>query len=210
MADTASLANAMYPNLPSEAEAAPPVRPEAGSAPSLAEKMYGTTPADGLEKARAGIAAGIARPAAEPASPPTEREPASDWLADAARDQQPEAEAAAPVEVAAPSHLVDRFNDMAAGLGTDGREKLMKLHQEALAETSTRYWNEQGAAWEKQSRAQFGSRLPSMVGAVQPLLNDPRLTPPAFRELLNQYRIGSHPVVIDTLARWARQMRRGR
>ena len=95
-----------------------------------------------------------------------------------------------------------------AGLSADRSAAMMKLHEEALAETSTRYWDQQGAAWEKASRTRFGSQLPAMVRAVQPLLNDARLTPPAFRTLLDQYKLGSNPIVIDTLARWARQMRR--
>ena len=202
MSDITSLAAAIYPDLPTAAEDAAGV-PEGAAPRSRASQNSGSA----ASREGGSIASKMYPDLASEAAPEH---------ADARGEEVPDdgdlAEAGGEFGTDRQHHLVDQFHDLAreAGLSPARSEAMLKLHEKALADTSVRYWNEQGAAWEKQSRRQFGSRLNSMVGAVQPLLNDPRLTPPAFRNLLDQYRIGSHPVVIDTLSRWAAAMQRRR
>jgi hypothetical protein len=218
-------ASALFPNLPSSAPSAAPAadrsaQPHASSASSV----YGS-PEGGLAVARATMATGVASPAAGQSSAPAP--PAGeDWLKTLAdRGDQGDrgdrvddhADADNYLDLRAlkldPSMPVaGEFSTVAREIGIDqaAAGTLAALHDKALAATSTKYWSDQAEIWEKQSRSQFGPRLDAMTNDIKPLLNDRTLTTPAFRELLQTYKLGNHPAVIDTLSRWSAAIRNGR
>jgi hypothetical protein len=207
MSETRSAAATLFPNLPSSAAPAQD-RPLPDSGRSAAESVYGASPTGGIDVARAVQDSGVAKPAAETAEPDggdTSRTPAEKPVAstplDTSKLKLPEGATLDPAMMADFSKI--------PGVTQANAQSFVDLHQRALTETSTRYWDTQQTQWETAVKADKeigGDNLASVVDTIKPLLADTNLIDPGFVKLLAEFRIGSHPAVIRTLYRLARAL----
>jgi hypothetical protein len=173
-------ATALYPDLPSSAPA-----------PAADQSVYGGAEG-GLGVAREVQKKGIA---AENTGATLSPEPTSPGTLNL---EQLGLQADAPITA--------EFAKLAGDLKIDqaGAERLMQV-QTQYAQS---YWDARQNEWASQAETTFGADLPSMVSTIKSAFSDEMLFAPGFTQILSETRLGSHPVVIDTLHRLVRAARR--
>jgi hypothetical protein len=209
MSEERSAASTLFPNLPS---AAAPVADRALPDPSrsAAESVYGTRPTGGIDIARAVQDSGVAKPATEANGssglPSNEKGETKTNVVTSPLDTS---KLTLPEGATLDPALMGDFQKI-SGVTQANAQSFVDLHQRALTETSTRYWDGQEAEWRKSTNGDpeiGGEKLASeVVPAVKELLANRDLIDPEVVNLLNTYRLGSHPAIIRSLYRIARAL----
>ena len=111
----------------------------------------------------------------------------------------------------------DQFIELAKaeGLKQPTAQKLVELSQnlqKAAAEKQWNDWKETNTKWVDEVKADKeigGTNLDSVKQTVAKLLDNPEMSDPKFREVLDFTGAGNNPAVIRTLYRWAKALGEG-
>jgi hypothetical protein len=193
---------------------------EAHDTPSAAERMYPGGPisdAPGQGRAAEMIEAGIARPSNGVALFGDDRpSPAGDQSRPSPTPSPGQARPGLPFDAArwssssqaydVDADLMTEFGALAkdAGVGQYAGDKLLALHQRALAAQNAKF-EQETANWYAMSQREFGADLPMVVNEIKGAV-DKAATPvdaKRFYQLLEWSGLAAEPAVLRTLHRLA-------